>query len=44
MSQKGYAGAVGQERVGGWGSTLIQTRGEGRVDVGWGLVEEVTVK
>jgi hypothetical protein len=27
---------VGQESVGGWGSTLIHAKGRERADVGWG--------
>ena len=34
------AGAMGQEWVGGWRSTLIQAKGSGEtVDGGWGVVE-----
>jgi hypothetical protein len=33
---------VGQERVDGWGSTLIQAKGRWRADVGWGFDGRVT--
>ena len=40
---QGNAGWVGQERVDGWGSTLIEAKGrEERAVVGWGLVEDET--
>jgi hypothetical protein len=36
---------VGQERVGGWGKTLIKAKGRGeRADVGWGYYGGVTWK
>jgi hypothetical protein len=33
---------VGQEKVGGWGSTLTQAKGRGRADVEWGVGGGVT--
>ena len=36
MPQGKDAGAVGWERMGGWGNTLIEAKGwEERADVGW---------
>jgi len=32
-------GAVGQGNVGRWGSTLIQAKSSGKVDVGWVVME-----
>jgi hypothetical protein len=33
------ARAVGQDSVGGWGSTIIQAKERGRADVRWELVD-----
>jgi hypothetical protein len=36
----GDAGAVGMKSVDRWVNTLIQAKGRGRANVGWGMVEE----
>jgi hypothetical protein len=45
MSQhRGMLEQWGQESMGGWGNTLIQAKGKGRVDMRWGIGGGVTRK